>query len=130
MIKYMVVLIICLLSTQVMAGDRYKSNNRYNNQYDQGKYNYGKQWVIIKETSCLIQKDTGKAKYSTRYYVYEDNQARIILERFSRRNRGIHPGTIFVENIEEKGYFISRYGASTRLNRLKQEDPYYQRRLH
>lgn len=126
MVKCIAVFIICLLSTQVMAGDVRTWKDVRNKQTD---YNYGRQWIVIKETSCLITK--GRASYSTRYYVYEDRWARTVLERFNRRySRGGADGEVFVSNMEEKGYFTSRHAASSYLNRYKQEDPDWQRRLY
>lgn len=122
-----VVVMVCMvaLTTQAKAGDRRTWKDVHNKQTD---YNHGRQWVVIKETYCMVHKYTGEALYSTRYYVYDDERAQHELNEF-RPSSNRHDGITFIVAMEAKGYFTNRHGANVHMNRLRQSDKDYNRRL-
>jgi len=122
-----VIIIALVLSTvPAVAGDRTTWHDIRNNQT---RYNSGKQWVVIKETYCMVHKHTAKASYSTRYYVYEDSEARYILNDF-KPSRNRHAGVIFQIGLEDVGYFTDRMAANAHMKRTQRSDSDWNRRLH
>lgn len=123
----MVVVLLLLLfhTSYAQAGDRSTWTDIRNSQT---RAIHGKQWVVIKETYCMLPKYGGSASYSTRYYVYEDEQARYILNDF-KPSRNRHAGVLFIVGLEDVSYWLNRHGANQHMRKLKQSDVEYNRRL-